>query len=267
MTCWPTCSTTRACSSPTASASRRLDAQARPLAPRAGQQTTALGDDAELYHAPGLPEDAAPAIASAARLTLRNERLHAELSARLEELRAIRGRIVATADRERRQLERDLHDGAQQRLATLAVSLETARLNARPEDAATLAHAQADMRTALGQVRDVAHGLVPAVLADLGLGPAVEALAETTDLELPHPLPEDRFPPAVETTAYHVVNETLRRAGQASVQITRGDRGLVLAIVTPAPPQDLTDLDDRVGALDGTLARNEHGLTAELPCV
>ena len=101
---------------------RRLDAAGRPVAPAAGQAVTALRD-AELFHRPGLLADPAvvAAVAESAGLALRSERLQAELRARLEELRAIRGRIVAAGDAERRALERDLHDGAQQRLATLAV--------------------------------------------------------------------------------------------------------------------------------------------------
>ena len=113
---------------------RRLDADGRPVSPRRGQEVTKLHDAdavlAEVAHAPGLLDDPSlvGAIASAARLALHNERLHAELRARLEDLRAMRGRIVSAGDAERRQLERDLHDGAQQRLATLAVSLEVARI-------------------------------------------------------------------------------------------------------------------------------------------
>jgi signal transduction histidine kinase len=260
---------------------RCLDAGGRPVSPDAGQQVTELRDGdltlAQLAHARGLLDDptVVSAIASATRLTLRNERLHAELRARLEDLRAMRARIVAAGDGERRRLERDLHDGAQQRLATLAVLLEAARARASGEHGATFAQACTEVRATLAAMRDVAHGLIPAVLADEGLAPAVEAFAETADAEVwvPEPLPPDRLGPAVETTAYHVVCETVRRAGQteATVRAVRHDGRLVLSIDTADPPAgDLVDLDDRVGALGGTLRversdRNSH-IVAELPC-
>jgi signal transduction histidine kinase len=260
---------------------RRLDAAGRAVSLDAKQELTELDDGdltlAEVAHAPGLLDDpaAVSAIASAARLTLRNERLHAELRARLEDLRAMRGRIVAAGDAERRRLERDLHDGAQQRLATLAVSLEAARAHAGGEQAATLAHACTEVRETLAAMRDVAHGLIPAVLADEGLAPAVEAFAETADAEVwvPEPLPPERLEPAVETTAYHVVCEAVRRAGQteATVRAVRENGRLVLSIDTADPPVgDLVDLDDRVGAIGGTLrverSNGKSHVVAELPC-
>ena len=260
---------------------RRLDAAGRPVSPDAGQGVTELRDGdltlAEVAHAPGLLDDpaAVSAIASAARLTLRNERLHAELHARLEDLRAMRARIVAAGDAERRRLERDLHDGAQQRLATLAVSLEAARARSTGEHAATLAHACTQVRATLAAMRDVAHGLMPAVLADEGLAAAIEAFAETADAEVwvPDPLPPGRLEPAVETTAYHVVCEAVRRAGQteATIRAVRENGRLVVFIDTADPPAgELVDLDDRVGALGGTLrlerSAGESHVVAELPC-
>jgi signal transduction histidine kinase len=260
---------------------RCLDAGGRPVSPDAGREVTQLRDGdltlAELTHTRGLFDDPAvvSAIASATRLTLRNERLHAELQTRLDDLRAMQARIVAAGDAERRRLERDLHDGAQQRLATLAVSLEAARARASGEHGATLAHACTEVRTTLAAMRDVAHGLIPAVLADEGLAPAVEAFAETADAEVwvPEPLPPDRLEPAVETTAYHVVCEAVRRAGQTEVTVraVRQDGRLVLSIDTADPPAgDLVDLDDRVGALGGTLrverSDGTSHIVAELPC-
>ena len=249
---------------------RRLDASGRPIAPAGGQTVTVLRD-AELFHRPGLL--AAPAvvaaIAESAGLALRNERLQAELGARLEDLRAIRGRIVATGDGERRALERDLHDGAQQRLATLAVSLEVARRQADGERAAVLANAQAEVRAALAALREVAHGLVPPVLADEGLGAAVEAFAETADARvlIPAPLTGERFAPAVEATAYHVLTEAVRRCGDATVHAAREDGRLCVSVDAAVPPRaELIDLDDRVGALGGVLRVDGERLVAELPC-
>jgi signal transduction histidine kinase len=246
---------------------RRVDAEGRPVAP--GPAITVL-DEAELHHRLGLLNDpeVVAAIAGSARLALRRERLHAELRARLEDLRAVRARIVAEADGERRRLERDLHDGAQQRLATLAISIEVARTRADAESAAILAAAHTEVRAALTALREVAHGLVPPVLADEGLGPAVEALAETADanVRVAEPLIAERFAPAVEATAYHVVSEAVRRYGDAAVHIEQGDGRLVVRVDT-AVRDALVDVDDRVGALGGTV-RIEPGtrLVAELPC-
>jgi signal transduction histidine kinase len=260
---------------------RRLDAAGRAVTPLPGQQVTELRHGerapAELWHEPGRLDDpaAVSAIAAAAALSLRNERLRAELRARLEDVRAMRARIVATGDAERRRLERDLHDGAQQRLATLAVSLEAARARATDEHATTLAQACVEVRAALAALRDVAHGLMPAVLADEGFAPAVEAFAETADADvrMPDPLPLGRLAPAVEATAYHVVCEAVRRAGptEATVRAIRDDGRLVVFIDTADPPAgDLVDLDDRVGALGGALrierSSNVSHVVAELPC-
>ena len=260
---------------------RRLDAGGRPVRPEAGQEVTELHDGdltlAELAHEPGLLDDpaAVSAIASAARLTLRNERLHAELRARLQDLRAMRARIVAAGDAERRRLERDLHDGAQQRLATLAVSLEVTRARATGAHGATLARACTDVRATLAAMREVAHGLIPAVLADEGFAAAIEAFAETADAEVlvPDPLPPDRLEPAVEATAFHVVCEVVRRAGQteATIRAVREDGRLVLSIDSADPPAgELVDLDDRVGAVGGTLrvqrSDRESQIVVELPC-
>ena len=148
----------------------RVGADGRPAAPSPGQAVTVLRDGdrplADVYHSRGLLDDPAiaAATASAARLALHNEGLRAELLARVEDLRAMRCRIVAAGDGERRQLERDLHDGAQQRLATLAIALESARRRGTEgEHAAALASAHAEVRAALAELREIAHGLVPAV--------------------------------------------------------------------------------------------------------
>jgi signal transduction histidine kinase len=255
---------------------RRLDAAGLPVDRADGQAVTILRE-AELFHRPGLLNAAAvvAAIAESARLALRSEHLHTELQARLDDLRAIRGRIVATGDAERRQLERDLHDGAQQRLATLAVSIEVARTRATAQHAAILAEAHADVRAALAALREVAHGLVPPVLADEGLGPAVEAFAETADacVLVAGPLTAERFAPEVEATAYHVITEAVRRvgSGDATVRAVHDGGRLMLSVDTAVPPHgDLVDLDDRVGALGGALHVEHNGrgarLVVELPC-
>jgi signal transduction histidine kinase len=261
---------------------RRIDARGRPAQPRQEQTVTPLlrggRTVALLAHRPGLLDDPGlvDELAATARLALENERLQAQVRAQLDDLRASRTRIVEQGDAERRRLERNLHDGAQQRLVSLALSLRLARLGCETEtDAAALEQAEAEVRHALGELRGLAHGLYPAALTEEGLGAALEALADQTASPLAlGPLPQERFDPKVEATAYFVVAETLKRTrpGRATVDAAREDGQLVLEIVTDQqPPQELTDLEDRVGALDGRLLI-EHGLNggtrirAELPC-
>jgi signal transduction histidine kinase len=229
-------------------------------------------------HRPGLLDDQGlvDEIAAAARLALENERLQAQVRAQLEDLRASRTRIVEQGDAERRRLERDLHDGAQQRLVSLALSLRLARLGGDTEsDMVGLEEAEGEVRQALAELRRLAHGLYPAALAEEGLGAALEALAEqvSTPLAL-GPLPRERLEPRVEAAAYFVVAETLKRSrpGRARVDAARADGRLVLELATDQPPpQELTDLEDRVGALNGRLLAQPSPtggarIRVDLPC-
>lgn len=227
-----------------------------------------------LVHRPGLLEDPALAaeLADAALLALEHERLGAIRRAHLHSLRASRARIVATADSERRSLERDLHDGAQQRLATLAVAIRLARRQLSPEDPRLdreLGATELGLRDALAELRDLAHGLMPAVLAHEGLGPATEALADRSPHLVVGELPTERFDAPVESAAYFLVAEALRRFGDGDVAVSarREDGRLLLELDTIgriAGP--VTDLEDRVGAVGGTLVATGHRLRAELPC-
>jgi len=227
-----------------------------------------------VVHRPGLLEDPAVAaeLADAARLALEHERLGAIRRAQLESLRASRGRIVATADAERRSLERDLHDGAQQRLATLAVAIRLARRQLASEDPqldGELAAAEQGLRDALAQLRELAHGLIPAVLAHEGLKPAVEALADRSPRLVVGDLPPERFAAAVESAAYFFVAESLRRCGDGDVAVSvrREDGRLLVRLEAAAGIAGSTiDLEDRVGAVGGTLTATAHGVRAELPC-
>jgi signal transduction histidine kinase len=169
-----------------------------------GEQTVAY-----LLHRPGrLDEGTTGEVVQAARLALDNERLHAEREAQLRELRESRRRIVATADRERRSLERDLHDGAQQKVLALALTLRLARLRSSTGDASSvrLSEAEDEVATALAELRTVARGLFPTELADEGLEAALESFTEST----PNPitidaLVPDRLPASVEAAAYFSV--------------------------------------------------------------
>jgi signal transduction histidine kinase len=248
-----------------------------------GDVTALVRDGREvalLSHRPGVLDDRvlAEEVAAAAQLVLENERLRAQAEAHLEDLRASRARVIATGDAERRRLERDLHDGAQQRLVGLLLSLRLARsaLGAEPEPAlvSRIEETEVELRTALAELREVAHGIFPAVLADEGVGAALEAFAEdgTIPIELRDP-PEGRFDPAVETAAYFVVAETSRTAGASWLRIGATRRGarLLIEVEADSAPTDLTEVEDRVGALDGTieLVREPGGgftVRAEIPC-
>ena len=241
------------------------------------QVTRLLAGGRELsavVHRPGLFEEPAIAaeLADAARLALEHERLNALRRAHLQNLRASRGRIVATADAERRALERDLHDGAQQRLATLAVSIRLARRQLASHDPsldAELAGAEEGLREALAELRELAHGLIPAVLAHEGLKPAVEALADRSPYLLVGELPTGRFGAPVESAAYFLVAESLRRAGGGDMQVCarrEDDRLIVELETTSGIAGPTTDLEDRVGAVGGTLTATTRNLSAEMPC-
>jgi signal transduction histidine kinase len=229
---------------------------------------------AALAHRPGLLEDPAMAaeVSNAARLVLEHERLNAIRRHHLESLRDSRARIVATADAERRSLERDLHDGAQQRLATLAVSIRLARRQLASQDAlldAELGAAEDGLREALAELRELAHGLIPSVLAHEGLRPAVEALADRSARLVVRELPAERFAAPVESVAYFVVAEALRRSGGGDLAVSaRRDDGRLLIHLetTGGAVGSTTDLADRVGAVGGTLTGGAHDLRVELPC-
>ncbi len=188
-----------------------------------------------------------------------------------EEIRASRTRIIRAGDDARRRLERNLHDGAQQRLVSLSVSLRLAetRLHTAPaEAAATIAAAREELAAALDELRELARGIHPAVLTDRGLAAAVEALVTRTPFPVEVEVPSKRLEPAVEAAAYYVVSEALTNVAkyaQASYARVRV-RETVDEIVTieviddgaggadPAQGTGLRGLADRIAALDGTLA-------------
>jgi len=209
--------------------------------------------------------------------------------AQLQELRASRARIVTTGDAERRRLERDLHDGAQQRLVGLSLALRLARAQpgarADPNLTALLDQADERLRAAIGELRELAHGIYPAALTDDGLAAAVEALAEHTPIRITimH-MPQERLPGPVEAAAYFLIAETtghlatLAAAGGVTVDVTRHGNRLVVDVTENGagkPERELearlTGLADRVGALDGQLqvghaAGGGVTIRAEMPC-
>ena len=206
------------------------------------------------------------AVASVARMSLENERLAAQVRAQLEEVRASRARIVEAADAERRRIERDLHDGAQQRLVALAMRLDQAR--GASSGAGDLIDATtSELLTAIREVRDLARGLHPTLLVERGLAAAVEALAERAPVPVQARVTELRMPHEVESAAYFLIAEALtniaRHAGATRVRIDAAARNGQLTVTVAddgrggADPQGgsgLQGLADRVAAVGGTLA-------------
>jgi signal transduction histidine kinase len=209
------------------------------------------------------------AVAAATTLTLENDRLAAELRANVEQLRASRTRIVESGDEARRRLERDLHDGAQQRLVSLALTLRAlgSRTDGDPELSGALQAARVELDRALVELRELARGIHPAILSDAGLDGAIGALVARAPMPVTVlELPDRRLPSGVETAAYFVVAEALTnvakyaKAGAASVSIRREDGYAVVEVrddgvggASPDAGSGLRGLSDRVAALDGEL--------------
>lgn len=208
------------------------------------------------------------AIVQASRLALENARLQLEIDVQLEEVRASRQRIVAAAYEERRRLERDLHDGAQQRLVALALSLRVAqaRLARYPEAVAALDEGAAELTAAVAELRELARGLHPATLTEEGLAAAIESLARRTPLPVGVTAQDCRFPAALEAAAYFVTAESLANvvkhanAGRADVCICCVEGWLQIEVrddgngrVDMAAGSGLRGLADRVDALGGRM--------------
>ena len=270
----------------------RADGHPADVEPVQGQQVTPLVRGgrtvAMLRHRAGLLDDPGlvSEVVAAARLGMENERLHAEVLAQLDDLRAAQARIVAAGDAERQRLERDLHDGAQQQLVALSLALRLARPQPGPAAALRLTglidQAGSELRLAIGELRDLAHGIYPAVLADEGLAAAVEALTDnsTVPVTIGH-LTQLRLPPPVEAAGYFLIAEAGHLAAQAgatglTVDADHADGRLIVQITAdgssgPGVEAGLRDVADRVGALGGQLrvediAGSGISIRAEVPC-
>ena len=252
------------------------------------------GDDgplAALVHDPFLNEQRSlvDGVSAVAQFALENERLQAEVKSQLEEVRASRERIVRAGDEERRRVERNIHDGAQQRLVSLSLALSMAQAQAArtsPDVVATLADAEIELKGAIGELRELARGIHPAILTEAGLRAALESLAERSPVPVTvHTNLDGPLPPLVEATAYFVVAEALtnaaRHASASTVSLTVNvDDAWLRLIVTddgqggadPARGSGLRGLLDRVAALGGRLSIEQAGsgggtrLRAEIPC-
>jgi signal transduction histidine kinase len=216
-----------------------------------------------------------------------NARLRAELQAGRDELRDATARVVVAGDTERRRLERNLHDGAQQRLVALSLMLGriATRLDEDSEEAALLAAARSEVTDSIKELRELAHGLHPAVLSDRGLAPALESLAARAPVPVALTVDvEQRVAAGVEAAAYYLVAEALTNVGKyagatqarVAVALSRGD--LVVEVADdgaggadPTSGSGLRGLSDRVTALGGRLFVSSPvgagtTLRAELPC-
>jgi signal transduction histidine kinase len=248
-----------------------------------GACVAALLHDASLDDEPELLE----AVSAAAGIALENGRLHAELGARLDELRGSRTRVIEAGQRERKRLERNLHDGAQQRLVALSLELTMLkkRLDADPEATTRIDHARSEIAMSLEELRDVARGLHPAVLTGHGLAVALESLVARAPVPVRLTVElEERMPEPLEVAAYYLVSESLANIGKhaqatsATIDVTRRNGEVVIEIVDDGiggadteGGSGLRGLADRVEALDGRLRvwtprGSGTRVRAEMPC-
>ena len=250
-----------------------------------GEPLAALVHDASLLDEPELIE----AGAAAARLALENARLSAAVQAQLTTVKESRARIVAAGDDERRRIERDLHDGAQQRLVALALELRTAHRKldgtTDPELDRVLTAAVGELQLAVDELRELARGVHPAILTDDGLAAALESLVLRTPVPtVLENAPAERFAPEVEATAYFVACEALanvvKHAGATKATVSAAVHGGQLVVevaddgvggARAVNGSGLRGLADRVEAVDGRLriespASGGTRVIGEIPC-
>ena len=227
---------------------------------RDGRRVAAIVHDAALDATPEL----VMAAAAAASLALDNERLKADLQARVEELRVSRLRIMEAGDAARRRIERNLHDGAQQQLVALALELRVLRTRLKDPAIDVLSERLA---SALSELRELARGIHPAILTDRGLAPAIGSLADRSTVPVKVDVAiDERLPAPVEAAAYFLVAEALTNVARyaeamsASVEVRREDDDLVVLVaddgvggVDPSAGGGLRGLEDRVATVGGTL--------------
>ncbi len=217
-------------------------------------------------------------IGAAARLAADNERLRAQVLSQLEDVRASAARVVEAEDQARERIERDLHDGAQQRLLALSYELRLARADAQAagdaDRASALADASEQAQSALAELRELAHGIYPAILTEAGLGPALGTLAATASIPVTvAPVPDGRFDPALERAVYVVSSRAIEHAASTArgidIRLTLEEEQLRLTIDGLAAQPTEGSLDGsahRVRAIGGTLYVTGGTLRAEIPC-
>ena len=273
-----------------------VDVDGRPVvlpAPNEGRATTLIERQgthvAALVHDPSLSDEPAllSSVTAAAGIALENVRLQAELRARVEELSGSRVRVIEAGQKERQRLERDLHDGAQQRLVALSLELGLLQeqLDVDPNVRTRLDRARSEIAVSLSELRDVARGIHPAVVSGHGLAVALEELAAHAPVPVRLMVEiEERFGEPIEVVAYYVVCESLAnigkhaRATSATIEVARQAGRLVIEVVDDGVGgadtergSGLRGLADRVEALGGRLqvwTPNGGGtrVRAEIPC-
>jgi signal transduction histidine kinase len=266
-----------------------VDEAGRPMElPEDGRAVTKLDDIAAIVHDPELDPGLVESAGAAARLALHNARLQADVSAQLAKVQESRRRNVTAGDEQRRKIERDLHDGAQQRLVALALELRIAQRQfgeASPELERVLGDAVSELQVAVEELRELARGVHPAVLTEEGLPGALMSLAARTPVPVRIDAPEDRFPGEIEAAAYFVACEAIANAvkhahaTQIRVSAQRRDGTLVVEVEDDGvggarengAGSGLRGLIDRVEAHGGTLrVESEPGagtrVVGELPC-
>jgi signal transduction histidine kinase len=255
---------------------RWVDALGRPvmLPLSGGAEVTSLdgvAGNAVLVHPAGLLDSPhlVEELRSAMSLGVENERLQALALTQLADLRASQTRLIEAGDAERRRLERDLHDGAQQHLVGVLLALRL--LESRSGGwAKALADAEVELRRAVDDLRELARGLHPVVLTDEGLPAALRALSETRPVSVRSSL-TDRLPAAVETAGYLLVVRVMAQtAARVRVDLALARDGLVVDVDSAGTIGDLGEVEDRVAALGGNLvpstgADGRGRLTVTLP--
>ena len=229
---------------------------------------------AVVIHDAGLAASLERELGSAARLAIENERLHAEVLVQLEALRRSQMRITERGDAERRRLEHDLHDGAQQRLLALLFDLRLARAAAQSDEdellATTLSEAMDEAQAALEELRELAHGIYPTVLPEAGLATALATLADGAPLPVDLTATNERFDAPVEAAVYAAAREAIddaARRGATWVGVNVTGR-VTLTVEDDGSPRSspLVHVADRIGALGGKTAFGPHSLRAEVLC-
>jgi signal transduction histidine kinase len=252
---------------------------------RRGEPVAAIVHDVALLEDPGLVN----AVVAAVRLTIDNEQLQAEIETQLAEVAASRTRIVAAGDAERRRIERDLHDGAQQRLVTIALALRLAEARvggdeSTPEVRALLARTVSDLQEAIDELRDLARGIRPAIL-DSGLHAALVSLADRSPLPVRLDVRLDREPSsAVTNTAFFAVAEALTNiakhanAHNVTVRAVASNGAIQIEVTDDGDGgadsdhgSGLRGISDRVAAVGGTMRLHSPPgagtrFEVELPC-
>lgn len=262
-----------------------IDGRSIDVSALADLSITPLDDQVFIAHDPEVDLDLVTSAGVGAWLAIENARLQAELKAQLLEVQQSRRRLVRATDEARRRVERDLHDGAQQRLVTLSANLKRALERSSGDDPGAdelLAAAAQEADVAIGELRELARGVHPAILTQAGVGPAVQSLVDRAPIPVTQAIEAERYPSEVEATAYFVITEALANSFKHSaaqhieIEMRRRDHLLQVEVTddgvggADSEGSGLKGLADRVSTLGGHMeVSSPHGegtrITALLP--